>query len=118
MKACYIVAEEISKSAWPFSKGEFLKHCLIKVCEVLCPDKSRHFQSLSRNTVADGITWYKLTGLTTDGAPAMCGEKSGLVGGMQKKMQRESCTGGLTLYHCIILFVFIQLKKKFLQSCY
>lgn len=48
------------------------------------------------------MPWDKLTGLTTDVAPAMCGEKNGLVGKMQEKMQRENCTCELTVYHCII----------------
>ncbi|XP_065098135.1 general transcription factor II-I repeat domain-containing protein 2-like [Paramisgurnus dabryanus] len=186
VKASFIVAEEIAKSARPFTEGEFLKRCMIKVCDVLCPDKKQAFLnvSLSRNTVADrmcelatdlqeqliergkdfiayslavdestdatdtaqlaifirgvdsslcvteellgiksmhGTTtgkdifeevskcvhdmklpWDKFTGLTTDGAPAMCGEKCGLVGRMQEKMKRENCTGELTVYHCII----------------
>lgn len=32
----------------------------------------------------------------------MCGDKIGLVGRMQLKMQKENCTGELTAYHCII----------------
>ena len=40
-------------------------------------------------------------GLTTDGAPAMCGQKSGLTGRVQEKM-REEDAGKLTVYHCII----------------
>ncbi|XP_060786987.1 general transcription factor II-I repeat domain-containing protein 2-like [Neoarius graeffei] len=186
VKASFVVAEEIAKSARPFTEGKFLKHCMIKVCDVLCPDKKQAFSniSLSKNTLADRICelatdlqaqliekgkyfiayslavnestdttdtaqlaifirgvdsslcvteellgiipmhdtttgkdifekvskcmndmklpWDKLTGLTTDGAPATCWEKSGLVGWMQEKMQRENCTGELTVYHCII----------------
>ena len=159
---------------------------MLKVCEVMCPDKKQAFLSvsLSRNTVADrvwelandlktqlmnkgkdfvayslavdesadvtdtaqlsifirgvdsslGVTeellgiksmhgtttgkdifeevsecvnelklpWDKLTGLATDGAPAMHGEKNGLVGRMREKMQRENCAGDLTVYHCIV----------------
>lgn len=48
------------------------------------------------------LPWDKLIGLKTDGAPAMCSEKSGLVGRMRVKMQEENCTGELTAYHCII----------------
>ncbi|KAK7888727.1 hypothetical protein WMY93_024287 [Mugilogobius chulae] len=48
------------------------------------------------------LSWDKLTGLTTDGAPAMCGEKSGLVGRLRQKMQSEGNAGELTAYHCII----------------
>ena len=39
--------------------------------------------------------------MTTDGAPAICGQKSGLVGRIQEKM-REKDAGELTVYHCII----------------
>ncbi|KAL7879764.1 hypothetical protein SRHO_G00020180 [Serrasalmus rhombeus] len=48
------------------------------------------------------LPWDKLIGLTNDGAPAMCGEMSGLVRRMRVKMQEENCTGELTAYHCII----------------
>lgn len=43
VKASFIVAEEIAKSARPFTEGEFLKRCMIKVCDVLCPDKKQAF---------------------------------------------------------------------------
>uniref|UniRef100_A0A8C5S0G8 Uncharacterized protein n=1 Tax=Laticauda laticaudata TaxID=8630 RepID=A0A8C5S0G8_LATLA len=57
VKASYIVAGEIAKSAWPFTEGEFLKRCLLQVCEILCPDQKEAFLnvSLSRNTVASRI---------------------------------------------------------------
>ena len=47
------------------------------------------------------LPWDKLVGLTTDGAPAMCSHKSGLVGRIQEKM-RENHAGELTVYYCII----------------
>ncbi|XP_032065870.1 general transcription factor II-I repeat domain-containing protein 2-like [Thamnophis elegans] len=186
MKASFIVTEEIAKSGRQFTEGEFLKCCMIKVCEVLCPDQRQAFMnlSLSRNTVAEQICelatdlqvqlfekgkdfiayslavdvstditgmaqlttfirgvdsslcvteelldmrsmhgtitgkdifeavskcvndmklpWDKLTGLTTDGAPLMCGEESGLVGRMREKMRSENCIGELIVYHSII----------------
>uniref|UniRef100_A0A3B4GZR3 DUF4371 domain-containing protein n=1 Tax=Pundamilia nyererei TaxID=303518 RepID=A0A3B4GZR3_9CICH len=48
------------------------------------------------------LPWDKLVGLTTDEAPVLYGEKSGLVSRMRVKMQEENCTGELTAYHCII----------------
>ena len=180
VKASFIVVAEIAKSARPFNEGEFIKKCMIKVCDVVCPDKRQAFLNVSqsKNTVADracelatsrtadgkgiffiiayslavdessdtsdtaqllifirgvdsslcvteellglksmhGTTtgkeifeevskcvtemrlpWDKLVGLTTDGAPAICGQKSGLVGRIQ-----ENHAGELTVYHCII----------------
>ena len=186
VKASFIVAEEIAKSARPFTEGEFLKTCLLKVCDVVCPDKRQAFLniSLSRNTVADrvcelstnlqqqlmekgkqfiayslavdestdtsdtaqlsifiravdsslrvteellglksmhgtttgkdlfdevckcvnemGLPWDKLVGLTTDGVPAMCSQKNGLVGRIREKMLEVNGAGELTAYHCII----------------
>ena len=48
------------------------------------------------------LAWDKLVGLTTDGASAMCGEKSGLVGRMHLMIQEENCACELTAYYCII----------------
>ncbi|XP_069777943.1 general transcription factor II-I repeat domain-containing protein 2A-like [Narcine bancroftii] len=185
VKASFIVAAEIAKSARPFTEGEFVKKCLLKVCDVICPDKKQTLLnvSLRRNTVAaracelatnlqeqlkekgkdfmayslaadessdttdtaqlsifirgvdtklsvteellglksmHGTTtgkeifeevskclnemmlpWDKLVGLTTDGAPAMHGQKNGLVGRIREKMW-ENHAGELTVYHCII----------------
>ena len=39
VKASFIVAAEIAKSARPFNEGEFLKKCMVKVCDIVCPDK-------------------------------------------------------------------------------
>ncbi|TWW54327.1 Protein FAM200B [Takifugu flavidus] len=44
----------------------------------------------------------KLVGWTTDGAPAMCGHRSGLVAKIREKMQEENVTAELTAHHCII----------------
>ena len=54
-KANFIVAAEIAKSARPFNEEEFVKKCVVKVCDVVCPDKKQDFLnvSLSRNTVAE-----------------------------------------------------------------
>lgn len=186
VKASFILAEEIAKSARPFTEGSFIKNCMLKVCDELCPDKRQLFPniSLSRNTFADRVDllsnnlkeqlvtkgkdfiafslavdesidisniaqlsvfirgvdsslnvteellalrpmhgtttehdlheevsrcvnemellWKKLVDLTTDGAPAMCGHRSGLVAKIREKMQKENVTSELIAYHCII----------------
>lgn len=174
VKASFIVAAEVAKSARLFTEGEFVKNCIMKVYDVVCPDKRQAFSnvSLRRNTVADcvrqlatnlqqqlvgkgkdfityslavdessdtsdtaqlsificgvdsslcvteeplgfgsmhgittgkdlfeevsiclnemGLPWDKLVGLTTDGAPAMCGQKSELLGKIREKMREEN----------------------------
>lgn len=60
------------------------------------------YEEMSRCANEMELPWEKLVGLTTDGAPAMCGHKSGLVGKMQENMQEENITDELTAYHCII----------------
>ena len=42
----------------PFAEGDFVKDCLLKAAEIVCPDKKQYFAnvSLSRNTVAQRVT--------------------------------------------------------------
>ena len=42
VKVSFIMAEEIAKSYRAFSEGEFLKSCVMKVCDVLCLDKRQN----------------------------------------------------------------------------
>lgn len=60
------------------------------------------FEEISKCVTEIKLPWDKLMGLKTVGAPAMSGQKSGLVGGVWEKMQEEKCAGELTVYHCII----------------
>ncbi|XP_065811264.1 general transcription factor II-I repeat domain-containing protein 2-like [Labrus bergylta] len=55
--ASYEVAKLIAQHGKPFSDGDFIKQCLIKVTEIMCPEKVQDFinVSLSRNTVVRRI---------------------------------------------------------------
>uniref|UniRef100_A0AAY4BEV8 SPIN-DOC-like zinc-finger domain-containing protein n=1 Tax=Denticeps clupeoides TaxID=299321 RepID=A0AAY4BEV8_9TELE len=57
VKARFILAEEIAKSARPFTEGDFIKNRMLKVCDEVCPDKRQLFSnvSLSRNTIAERV---------------------------------------------------------------
>ena len=57
VKGSVIVAAEIAKSARTFNEGEFVKKCMVKVCDIVCPDKKQDFLnvSLSRNIVAERV---------------------------------------------------------------
>ena len=59
------------------------------------------FEEVSKRITEMSLPWGNLVGSTTDGAPAMCGQKSGLVSRIQEKMWEEDA-GELTVYHCII----------------
>ena len=60
------------------------------------------YEEVSRCVNEMGLPWEKLVALTTDGAPEMCGHRSGLVARMLERMREENVTGELTAYHCII----------------
>ena len=47
VKASYIVAEEIAKSNRPFNEGEFVKKCMLKVCDQVCPEKKQAISNVS-----------------------------------------------------------------------
>lgn len=58
VKASYLIAQEIVVASYPFSVGEFVKTCMVKAVEIVCPDKRQAFAkiSLTRNTIADRIS--------------------------------------------------------------
>ncbi|KAH1165489.1 hypothetical protein KIL84_023048 [Mauremys mutica] len=184
--ASYVMSEVIAKCGKPFTDGEFIKQCFIKVSEIVCPDTLILLKTslLSPNTVAEHIlelskdidgqliekstafhaysitlhesinltdsaqlaifvrgvdknfavteellslstvrgrttaseifhgftetlvqhilpSWHLLAGLTTDGTPAMIGQKNRLVALVQRKMAKQN-TEQPTALHCII----------------
>ncbi|UYV78105.1 hypothetical protein LAZ67_16000132 [Cordylochernes scorpioides] len=56
--ASYVLSEMIAKHSKPFTEGDFIKECLIKAAEIVCPGSVKTFQaiSLSRNTVVERVT--------------------------------------------------------------
>lgn len=40
--ASYVIAQEIAKHSKPFLEGEFFKNCMLKVVDIVCPEKSRY----------------------------------------------------------------------------
>lgn len=60
------------------------------------------YEEVSRCVNEMELPWEKLVGLTTDGAPAICGHRSGLAAKIQDRMKAENTNGELTAYHCII----------------
>ena len=52
VKASYLVAEIIAKKSKPFANGEFIKECIVRVADVICPEKKETFAKiyLSRQT--------------------------------------------------------------------
>ncbi|UYV74131.1 GTF2IRD2 [Cordylochernes scorpioides] len=56
--ASYVLSEMIAKHSKPFTEGDFIKECLIKAAEIVCPGSVKTFQAiyLSRNTVVERVT--------------------------------------------------------------
>lgn len=55
--ASYELSQMIAISGKSYTEGDFIKQCLIKTAEIVCPDKASLFKeiSLTRNTVAERI---------------------------------------------------------------
>ncbi|XP_073714947.1 general transcription factor II-I repeat domain-containing protein 2-like [Misgurnus anguillicaudatus] len=58
VKASYLIANEIAVASKPFSEGEFVKKCMMKAAEIVCPEKRQAFANinLTRNTVVGRIS--------------------------------------------------------------
>jgi len=63
VEASYVVSELIAKAGKPFTEGPFMKDCMLKVAEILCPEKKSLFNNiaLSTNTVAERIASCPVT---------------------------------------------------------
>jgi hypothetical protein len=55
--ASYIVAYNTAKYNKALSDGEFVKDCMLSICDIICPDKTKDFAtvSLSRKTITNRI---------------------------------------------------------------
>ncbi|KAJ4940318.1 hypothetical protein JOQ06_026626 [Pogonophryne albipinna] len=53
----YVVAHEIARRSKPFSDGEFVRDCILKVADIVCPEQKSKFRdiSLSNDTVTRRI---------------------------------------------------------------
>jgi len=60
------------------------------------------FQELEACIDRSGLPWDKLVSVATDGAPAMCSEKVGVVGLVKAKRSQLSLSGPFTAVHCIL----------------
>ena len=57
MKASYVIAWEIAKASKPFSEGEFVRTCITKAAELVCPESRQALAniSLSRPSVTERV---------------------------------------------------------------
>jgi hypothetical protein len=57
VQASFIISQTIAKKSKPFTDGEYIKECIMKAAEILCPKKQQLFKniSLSANTVAERV---------------------------------------------------------------
>ena len=55
--ASYELSRMVAMSGKSYSEGDFVKHCLVKAADIVCPQKAQLFKdiSLTRNTVAGRI---------------------------------------------------------------
>ncbi|XP_067243660.1 general transcription factor II-I repeat domain-containing protein 2B-like [Chanodichthys erythropterus] len=58
------------------------------------------FFAVERVLEKNELKWEKMAGITTDGAPAMVGRKSGLAAFVSQKV--SECGGKVVKYHCIL----------------
>lgn len=60
------------------------------------------FQEVHKAVNKYDLSWQKLAGITTDGAPAMTGVRNGVVGQLQQHFTKANLQQSYMTYHCII----------------
>jgi hypothetical protein len=43
LQASFIISQIIAKKSKPFTDGEYVKECIMKAAEILCPEKQQLF---------------------------------------------------------------------------
>ncbi len=63
VEASYVVSEMIAKAGKPFTEGQFMKDCMLKVADILCPEKKNMFNNLSLSQIQwqSGLPSYRVT---------------------------------------------------------
>ncbi|XP_073694049.1 general transcription factor II-I repeat domain-containing protein 2-like [Garra rufa] len=56
VKASYLIANEIAAASKPFSEGEFVKKCMVKAAELVCPEKKTAFATLDESTDVNDVS--------------------------------------------------------------
>jgi hypothetical protein len=47
VQASFIISQIIAKKSKPFTDGEYVKECIMKAAEILCPKKQQLFKNTS-----------------------------------------------------------------------
>ncbi|KAI3362803.1 hypothetical protein L3Q82_001850 [Scortum barcoo] len=81
--ASYEVAKLIAQHGKPFTDGDFIKQCLIKVTEIICLEKVQDFNNAVEKI---GLKWDKLCGVTNGWSSGY----DGLVTQLKKKFHKNA----------------------------
>ncbi|UYV63329.1 hypothetical protein LAZ67_2003762 [Cordylochernes scorpioides] len=95
--ASYVLSEMIAKQSKPFTEGDFIKECLIKAAEIVCPGREDIFNCVYDLLQKYNLPQSKLTSVATDGASSMTGKTNGFVALLRKKLSEIS--DGSNIHH-------------------
>ncbi|KFM77298.1 General transcription factor II-I repeat domain-containing protein 2, partial [Stegodyphus mimosarum] len=106
--ASYVLSELIAKHSKPFTDGDFIKECLIKAGEFVCPGNVKAFQSisLSRNTVSERVTdlaanlsdQIKAKSFSFESFSIACDESTEISGKAQLSVFLRSCDKNFNIF--------------------